>query len=124
MGIAQLLVVTLALLVIALTMFLRAHEARGTNVMWTLRKVALAAAGTSSLYLLYVLWFNKDASLTITCFASSIAGVFFTTPGMVPWWRWVWQGFHPDEEVVPNLPAPTHRSDRQAAINRFRDENP
>lgn len=119
MHLLQLLITTVALLLIALTMFLRAHELKDKGLIWNVRRVGLVLSAVSALGVTAYLWIGRDPSVMWTTFSIGIFMVLFTTPNGIPWHKWVWKGIHEDE-----LPEPTLRSDRVKAIDRYREENP
>lgn len=82
-----------ALLIIMITMFLRAADLKDKGFRWDVRRVGLVLAGVMPVGMIFLRagghrplgWFE-------TMFWVGLALVFLTTPQGIPWHKWVWKG--------------------------------
>jgi hypothetical protein len=96
MNLLQLLLCTAVLLLVALTMFLRAHEHKGKRIVDSVRRVGLALSCLLALALVPAMWFGWQTTWLWTGFVTATFLVYFTD-GQIPWHRWVWAGVHDEQ---------------------------
>jgi hypothetical protein len=101
----SLVVSTLALMFIALTMFLRGNDYRKKFIrnriaMTRIFGFTLAGFAPWGIVPWWVLT-GMYPSIFVTIFLVGIACVFFTTENLPPWWEWLTKGnySHPSREV-------------------------
>ena len=94
------LLTIICLVIIAVTMLIRANDLRwkrGLSFRWNARLAGLMLAGSSSAALaLYGMFFPDHPLVELfrTVLYVGLAAVFVTTPGMPPWIHWIFKGDH------------------------------
>lgn len=88
------IVSTIALLLIAATMFARANDLRlREGWHWKLRLLGFVLSGSSSFGLIGYMWSGDylAAFMYLTVFLVGITFVFVTTPYLPPWRKWIFR---------------------------------
>lgn len=82
---------TFALLVIAVTMLARANDLRWRKGLhWNARLAGFALAGATPFGMIGHEWITREFPTVYECvFRVGLMLVFFTTPHLPPWWRFI-----------------------------------
>lgn len=90
----QFLITTLALLIIMVTMFLRAYDLKLKGLRWNVRRIGFCLAGFSPIGIIVQAYrTNEYGGWYMTAFLVGITLVFMTTPYLPPWHKWIWKDF-------------------------------
>jgi hypothetical protein len=90
-----LFVSSIALLIISITLFVRAADlgAKNLDLSKIIRLSGFVLAGSMPIPLMFIQWYNQRAdSWYGALFYIGLAAVFATTPYLPPWWKYISTG--------------------------------